>query len=410
MAQMTDPLTELRRARLAREMTHQAPPAAPTMHPLDAAAMGTTLIPGVGDVLGAAADIRRFIQEPETRTPANFGLAALGMLPFVPPALAGAGAALARANRGTELSTLARTRPGERGMFGGPRAKTADLAALNRAIEMADKGADATDIWQQTGWWIRAPGGPTPPGGIPRFEIDDSRVEFKGHYPESPADSMLDITDNAMIAGNIDPWNFSPADLVEHPELFKAYPELTRALARTPDLEGATRGRWRDPKPDEQARLDISYKLDPTTGMGVTLHELQHGIQGVEGFPGGGMPTDMADETSDILKGEWGAINRRIAQLQALGEDTERMKKFKLTPEILNRQLESAVARKDQVLTEFNNHRYELYRKLGGEAEARAVQKRMNLSPTERRMIPPWESYDTPINELINIPKKRAWE
>lgn len=42
------------------------------------------MVPGIGDVLGLAADANRFRTEPESRTPLNFGLSALGLLPFIP--------------------------------------------------------------------------------------------------------------------------------------------------------------------------------------------------------------------------------------------------------------------------------------------------------------------------------------
>jgi len=38
---------------------------------------------------------------------------------------------------------------------------------------------------------------------------------------------------------------------------------------------------------------------------------------------------------------------------------------------------------------------------LAGEAEARATQARMNMTPEQRRAMFPEESYDVPINELI---------
>jgi hypothetical protein len=44
---------------------------------------------------------------------------------------------------------------------------------------------------------------------------------------------------------------------------------------------------------------------------------------------------------------------------------------------------------------------FDLYQRLAGEAEARAVQKRMNLTPTERRQNPPWQSLDVPEQEFI---------
>ena len=52
---------------------------------LDTAAIGLSPVPVIGDALGLAADANRFYNEPESRTPLNFGLAALGLIPFVPP-------------------------------------------------------------------------------------------------------------------------------------------------------------------------------------------------------------------------------------------------------------------------------------------------------------------------------------
>jgi hypothetical protein len=44
---------------------------------------------------------------------------------------------------------------------------------------------------------------------------------------------------------------------------------------------------------------------------------------------------------------------------------------------------------------------YDAYKRLAGEAEARATQSRMNLTPAQRRALFPEESYDVPLNELI---------
>ena len=43
----------------------------------------------------------------------------------------------------------------------------------------------------------------------------------------------------------------------------------------------------------------------------------------------------------------------------------------------------------------------EQYRRLAGEAEARAVEARMNMTPAQRSQAFPLKSYDVPINELI---------
>ena len=54
------------------------------MHPMDQVAVATAPIPILGDITGATADARMFYEEPESRTWANAGMSAAGLLPFVP--------------------------------------------------------------------------------------------------------------------------------------------------------------------------------------------------------------------------------------------------------------------------------------------------------------------------------------
>ena len=54
-------------------------------------------------------------------------------------------------------------------------------------------------------------------------------------------------------------------------------------------------------------------------------------------------------------------------------------------------------ARKNITVDQANH----MYRRLAGEAEARATQKRKNLTDEQRRAEFPERSYDVPINELI---------
>jgi len=58
---------------------------------LDMSALATSPVPVVGDVVGLGADAYRFGTDPSSRTPLNFGLAALGLIPFVPSMGAAAG-------------------------------------------------------------------------------------------------------------------------------------------------------------------------------------------------------------------------------------------------------------------------------------------------------------------------------
>jgi hypothetical protein len=54
--------------------------------PLDAAAMSTMFVPGVGDVTGLAADVDMYMRDPESRNIPNYLLTAAGVLPFLPAA------------------------------------------------------------------------------------------------------------------------------------------------------------------------------------------------------------------------------------------------------------------------------------------------------------------------------------
>lgn len=54
---------------------------------LDGAAMATSPVPILGDLFGLGADAYRFATDPSSRTPGNYGLAAFGLLPFVPSGL-----------------------------------------------------------------------------------------------------------------------------------------------------------------------------------------------------------------------------------------------------------------------------------------------------------------------------------
>ena len=79
--------------------------------------------------------------------------------------------------------------------FAGEKALNASANKLSKAKAMLEKGEDEVKIWQSTGWYKDK-------DGAWKFEIDDSPAKIKNQ--------------NADKLG----------DLLEHKELFKAYPEL----------------------------------------------------------------------------------------------------------------------------------------------------------------------------------------
>lgn len=51
---------------------------------LDGAAIASSPVPVLGDLLGLGADVNRYATDPSSRTPGNYALSGLGLLPFVP--------------------------------------------------------------------------------------------------------------------------------------------------------------------------------------------------------------------------------------------------------------------------------------------------------------------------------------
>nr|DAW80178.1 MAG TPA: PolyVal ADP-Ribosyltransferase [Caudoviricetes sp.] len=81
--------------------------------------------------------------------------------------------------------------------FAGEKAITANVGKLDQAKAMLKKGADEVEIWQKTGWFKDK-------DGAWKFEIGDSKAR---------------LNPNFKSGGRL-------GELLEHEELFKAYPEL----------------------------------------------------------------------------------------------------------------------------------------------------------------------------------------
>ena len=81
--------------------------------------------------------------------------------------------------------------------FAGEKAITANVGKLDQAKAMLEKGADEVEIWQKTGWFKDK-------DGAWKFEIGDGNAKLNPGF---------------QSGGRLD-------ELLDHEELFKAYPEL----------------------------------------------------------------------------------------------------------------------------------------------------------------------------------------
>lgn len=159
---------------------------------LDAAAIGLSPVPVIGDLLGLGADANRFVNEPESRTPLNFGLAALGLLPLVPSA-AGAVKKMTKFEKAHEIAQKNAALPVSQGGLGLPPNNTAmDRAAAmnaydyNHGTQRIDRLLEKNGINNK-----RATSGPMP------FGTDDKTIA-SNYAMSKPDTSRMQMDDGNL--------------------------------------------------------------------------------------------------------------------------------------------------------------------------------------------------------------------
>jgi hypothetical protein len=338
---------------------------------------------------------------------------------------------------GTILDALT---PKPKFMFVGENSKTWNKGNAAKAIKMEKAGVSPEEIWAATGTFRG-------PEGKLRQEISDTGVKFQPAKWDQPYPEHTDI----------DMTNIGSA--LSHPELFKAYPQLGESnvllnpnitslgewnraqpniginepfmqLNKTvnPSAEVDWLKRMQDPASTDywknQARYAIKEGFSPREAVkdmrqhmaetqqkisqmnqgvipgdpSIALHELQHGIQEAEGFAKGGSAKWAAKE-KDKLMARMNYLNTELSEAaKALDKYPKNSPEYQKYRNLYD----SAMAEKMQMNPSLIQRTPdEIYNRLAGEAEARAVQKRMNMTDTQRRVVFPYESYDVPVNQLI---------
>jgi hypothetical protein len=261
------------------------------------------------------------------------------------------------------------------GTFVGKRAATWNAQAAARATELEKQGVDARTIWNETGTWRGK-------DGQLRQEINDQPAKIQDRV-------VSDIQQQGAFIGPLN-------EALQHEELFRAYPRLAE-VPTTMYAAPMRQGRF------SQGTIEVG---GPSTEQQkrIALHETQHAIQQLEGFARGGTPTMafLNPEAFKILREKRKELTAPLSlqeySRQAWGMETpnEEVKSAykqyvqqvrRLTPEV-DRLAQESAAR-------------EYYLRLGGEVEARAVEKRRNLTPKQRRATFPGGDFDIPQSELI---------
>ena len=308
---------------------------------------------------------------------------------------------------------LAKVTPQPMKIFVGPNSATFDKIDAVRAQAMERAGHDAEKIWQETG----------------TFRGPDNQ------WRQEISDENLKVNDYRNTGGGIS---------INHPELQAAYEQIPRGVKVVPTPEYQQMASYEAPKRDLDWKLGeggtIRVPTNEPTPIDVYAHELQHAVQSKEGFASGGNPKNLTPEIAQA-RYDLKEIERQMSNLHDKASDEARyyIAKAKKDPQYknfvdeafakytnqlgeksdknpfgvdLNDAVKFHLIEQDGLVNKLgekadslrklaNLDPQEAYFRLAGEAEARAVQERLNMTPAERRAKFPLKSYDVPLRDLI---------
>lgn len=325
-----------------------------------------------------------------------------------------------------------------------------NAAAGKKAVELEKAGVAPVDIWKQTGTFRS-------PDGDLRQEISDVGSMFRGEkemkelaasmnqqeadikqkikeskehpdlFPKQLKTAQGELRQQAKDIKARRTMESGPEYRVglgnraefalEHPELYKAYPLLSGMDVQQGGRSGSALGGYsrgiHERDPGMVNIYDRGLANDPRSTM---IHEAQHAIQNIEGWGRGGN-TAMAfqnPEAHKILEGlrkeastplsfeDWYENNFKNSASYHLfgGKDINQAKKLY---EDYAKAVPMLAKKFDREYQEQAARLY--YDRLAGEAEARAAQARIDLTPEQRRDIFPLEvgdyGYDVKPEDII---------
>lgn len=271
--------------------------------------------------------------------------------------------------------------------FAGARAATADKHALVTAQDRLSAGEDAETVRRETGWHRGA-------DGRMRFEISDKDASMKIGRKATPLKSFA----RDLVRELDRPLRLS--DVLDHPALFAAYPAVADygvTFVPTEAMPDQARGTYSD------GRIMLADDMPAHDALSTLLHEIQHGIQNIEGFATGDsvdrlaktMPDEKAMNDAKLLarfmaKGE-SAFDARQRFMRYMGRDPNPQGAY-----LAERYEPGEIAR--MAATPLD-----AYQRSAGEAEARNTQARRGMTDAERRATPPGKTADVADSDVIVV-------
>ena len=336
----------------------------------------------IASVPGSVGDISQFAREyaPETMQ-STFGRRIapttreiLDYVPRITPTHEGAttlenvGAAIAPGVGGVAKDVAMLTKGKQLGLsIMGPESALWKPEMAYQASKMESKGTPAEEILQKTGM-VR---------GLDnqwRMELSDKFAKMK------QGETFDEIHRRGGLNGIWAKENVLVKDVFEHPELMEAYPHLGDIKVKTHKADNPVRGSYNQKKNEISIRED----LNPEEAKSVMLHELTHGIQAKEEFNRGANAGQLVNyyvkQKQDIMT-KIEDLNRQGSEAYK-ADDIEKYRQLMVQRDVLSRRY-TDMNPKELGYSDYLHH--------GGEAEARLVQRRANLSPEELRTNFPYQ-------------------
>jgi len=224
--------------------------------------------------------------------------------------------------------------------------------------------------------------------------------------------------------------NITVGDLLDHPELFNAYPELKNIPAEK--VSGMMFGTeaYYDPKSNIVGLKGLNpYLMDKVDKQLVDstsylLHELQHAVQTIEGFPRGGNTKEFMKKSTERVEQELRKVDDIFAtkasdltKLKVTSNDLKNIVDFSKgkTRYLSDKQID--VFSNPDMVDIFQNYMkyqglrdkvrvrekqvFSNYKSLAGEAQARATQKQYETGKMTVPLTTYPQSYDVPVESLI---------
>ncbi len=248
-----------------------------------------------------------------------------------------------------------------------------------------------------------------------RFEIDDSKAKLikKPFKMDNALANKLQIPNGKWPQGKL-------SEFIDHPELFKNYPEFKNidVIINEPGYDVGARGYFDSGKNqlfiDHNQLYDYKGNINEQAEKNVKsiiLHELQHSIQTKEGFAKGGSlesASQLDPDTVNEITGVQSVLEDALKQKNSdnwVYNSTPVDKIIEITSDAPSNIKEWAInvaKGGDNSIQDFLKETpYNKYQRLSGEIESRDVSARMDLTPEQRAKTQPYVSQGIPQNEWI---------